>query len=544
MNRLLKKIIVCTILLSIIFPLFFNNKVQSVTNDDGPDVTDSSIDWQFTCYGGEKLGGTGLSESDFSTNEKYGWCEYVKDGVTYVVLAAATHELLKSGEVGEPRYDNLHYFSYYDKIQFKFADESFDSNTYNGIILDSCGASMNPTKFGHAANVQVLDVYFKASTYNEAISGKSVKITMDGTFSENTGTKASKGKEEKIAGVFNTVFTYIGDFFQILQNELGTTLSEEDALKTTYKKSEIETHDYFKDEIDVGSANQSDFKKKSNNNTTKNVLATVTVSDQIDNRSGIKETVFSSSTEIPGLPIDAYSASIGKVKFFDINFFDKNYDNGDENWKFIRQVVSSISHIVLYLSAVLLLTMIIIRGILLVAATMNENPVGAKEAKEIMDNVFKAVIIMASSYFIMTFFEYLYEQLLQLIVSKNTSRYLIRMVVDNVYSFNTNVIGYFKYMSLMPNYIAAVKYTFAYALMSFINFAWFIFMAIRMFIVAIMVMIVPLTAVYEISGRTRRNGFHLDNFLKWETFMGLYLRIVFVPLVLVCSYKILLMIFM
>lgn len=192
------KTLVVAMIVVILFPLFCYNKVIAVTDDDGPDVTDSSIDWQFTCYGGENLGGTGFTESDFSTNDKYGWCEYVKDGVTYVVLAAATHELLNSGEVGESRYDYIHYFNYYDTIQFKFVDESFDSNTYNGIILDSCGASMNPTKFNHASNVQVLDVYFKSSTYNEAISGKSVKITMDGTFSEGSGTESSKsGKGKK-----------------------------------------------------------------------------------------------------------------------------------------------------------------------------------------------------------------------------------------------------------------------------------------------------------------------------------------------------------
>ena len=537
-NNIKIKLLVVTLIVVVLSPIFYCNKVMAVTDDDGPDVTDSSIDWQFTCYGGENLGGTGFTESDFSTNDKYGWCEYVKDGVTYVVLAAATHELLNSGEVGESRYDYIHYFNYYDTIQFKFVDENFDSNTYNGIILDSCGASMNPTKFNHASNVQVLDVYFKASTYNEAISGKSVKITMDGTFSQGAGTESSKsGKGKKVADFFNTLFNGIGDFLVILQDTLGTTLSADDVTKLTYTKSDMEEQDYFKDEIDVGTANQSDLKKQSDNETTKNVLTTKTISDKIDNKSGMKETVFSSDTEIPAIPIDAYSATIGKVKFFDIKFFDKSYDNGDDNWKFFRGVVSTVSHIILYVSAILLFTMIIIRALLLVLSTMKEEPEGARDAKEVMDSVLKAVLIIGYCYLFMALFEYLYEELLQIFIAGNDSRYLIRLVVDGLYSFNTNIVGYFKYMSMMSNYTAVVKYSAAYAAISVVNFVWFFYMVVRMFIVALMIMFVPLTAVYELSGKTQRRGFHLDNLLKWETFMRIYLIFVFSPLVIIGIYR-------
>ena len=41
----------------------------------------------------------------------------------------------------------------------------------------------------------------------------------------------------------------------------------------------------------------------------------------------------------------------------------------------------------------------------------------------------------------------------------------------------------------------------------------------------------------ELSGKTQRRGFHLDNLLKWETFMRLYLIFVFSPLVIIGIYR-------
>ena len=39
-----------------------------------------------------------MTDSDFTVNGKYGWREYEDGGVKYVVIAAATHDMLTSGE--------------------------------------------------------------------------------------------------------------------------------------------------------------------------------------------------------------------------------------------------------------------------------------------------------------------------------------------------------------------------------------------------------------------------------------------------------------
>lgn len=392
-----KKIRLIIILIAVIFFLFSNFKVIAVTDDDGPDVKDSSIDWQLTCYGGEALGGTGFTENDFTTNEKYGWCEYEKDGVKYVVLAAATHELLQSGEVGATRDSKLHYFSYYDTIQFEFVDKNFDNNTYNGIILDSCGASMNPTGYGHADNVQILDVYFKASTYNEKVSGQSVKITMDGTFSQDAGTTNSQSKKDMIAEFFAGIFHGIGDGIQMALNYAGTNMKWKDAKKLTYTKADIEANKKLNKKIQVEDASSEDDDDK--NKKDYKTIKEVNIASTADNRKGQKETIYSSATEIPVMPIDFYSSTIDKVSLFDINFYNTKSSNSNKLWKGIRQFISSASHIAMYIAAALLLSMLIWRSILFVRSALGDNPQGAFESRRIMDNFIKSVLIIRNSIF-------------------------------------------------------------------------------------------------------------------------------------------------
>lgn len=387
-----KKIKFIIVLVAIIFSLFSNFKVMAVTDDDGPDVKDTSIDWQLTCYCGEKLGGTGFTEADFTANEKYGWCEYEKDGVKYVVLAAATHELLQSGEVGATRDSKLHYFSYYDTIQFEFVDKNFDNNTYNGIILDSCGASMDPVGFGHAENVQILDVFFKESTYSEKVSGQSVRISMDGTFASSAGTTNAQSKKNVICEFFAGVFHGIGDGIQMALNYAGTNKKWKDAKKLTYTKADIVADEELNAKIKVedASSDGEDDKNKKDYKTIKEA----NIASTADNRKGQKETIYASDTEIPVMPIDFYSSTIDKVQLFDIDFYNTKSKNSNKTWKGIRAFVASASHITMYIAAALLLTMLIWRSILFVRSALGDNPQGAYESRQIMDNFIKAIFII------------------------------------------------------------------------------------------------------------------------------------------------------
>ena len=251
---------------------------------------------------------------------------------------------------------------------------------------------MNPTGYGHADNVQILDVYFKASTYNEKVSGQSVKITMDGTFSQDAGTTNSQNKKDMIIEFFAGIFHGIGDGIQMALNYAGTNMKWKDAKKITYSKGDIEANKNLNKKIQVEDA-KSDTSNKTEEKDYK-IIKEANISSTADNKQGKKETIYTSSTEIPVMPIDFYSSSIGKVKLFDIDFYNTKSSNSNKLWKGIRQFVSSASHIAMYIAAALLLTMLIWRSILFVRSALGDNPQGAFESRQIMDNFIKAVLII------------------------------------------------------------------------------------------------------------------------------------------------------
>ena len=147
--------IVITIILCMLFILIFSltkKKCTSVEiisnnlivgmNESMPYVEIDNFDYYrlTSYYNGDSMSsgsktGSGKSISDFQINEK-GWYTYKGK----LVLAAATEELLKSGysvRMANVRQDEKHYFRYYDEVTIVI-----DGISYNGIILDSCGASM------------------------------------------------------------------------------------------------------------------------------------------------------------------------------------------------------------------------------------------------------------------------------------------------------------------------------------------------------------------------------------------------------------------
>lgn len=94
----------------------------------------SKVSYRLTSYYSGEAGtgsctGTGLCEKDFQINEK-GWYTYKGK----LVLAGATPYLLKYGYTKK---EGRHYFKYYDEVKL-----TIDGVEYEGIILDSCGASM------------------------------------------------------------------------------------------------------------------------------------------------------------------------------------------------------------------------------------------------------------------------------------------------------------------------------------------------------------------------------------------------------------------
>ena len=133
---------------------------------------------------------------------------------------------------------------------------------------------------------------------------------------------------------------------------------------------------------------------------------------------------------------------------------------------------------------------------------------------------------------------YLYNKLLKIFLNGNNSIYLIRVNVENVYSFNTNVVGYLKYMTLNSNVLASLGYSLLYMIIELINLLWFGVMFARMAIIGILIIVSPYTAVYSKLVRTPTEGNNARNALTFGHFMRVYIVLLFLPLVVAGIQKI------
>lgn len=133
---------------------------------------------------------------------------------------------------------------------------------------------------------------------------------------------------------------------------------------------------------------------------------------------------------------------------------------------------------------------------------------------------------------------YFYKQLLKIFLNGNSSIYLIRANVEDVYSFNTNIIGYMKYMSLNSNILASLGYSFLYMLMEIANLVCFAVMFIRMILIGVLTIVAPLTAVYTMLGRAPTEGQNVRNVFTFGHFMRVYVVMLFLPLVIAGIQKI------
>lgn len=550
-----------------IFVFLFPNQKQygytTHTEDEGPDLEDGSTTWHFTYYSDGNGGlahtnpntGSNFKQDDWTVNETYGWHEWTYNGVTYVVMAAATAEGMEDYEAGNgnPSYSfidrqpNIHYFHYgsaannwkYSTFQFQFVDNS-DDTIYNGIILDTCELALDPSDPGwdglgygtKPENTQWLDVhvelgYPNPDKYNK-FNGKEIKLSSDGRF--NSGTTRSSKRKDSFIKLITGGINLFADTIQIFLNSVVTNNDDMDIL---YSKSDIEDDDILNEQIQVSDADLS------NDNT--NTIKEVDVSAYIDNKRGYKEVVYTKNTKIPIIPADIYSASTNKVNVFDIDFFNPSNNNSNKFWELIKNIVSWFSHIVIYLSAVLILVMLIWRSILLVRSSLGDDPEGASASKKIMDSLLKAICIVAGIYAFMTLMMYFYREILTLVLNGNDSNYLIRVNVDGAYSFNTNFIGYLKYMTLKSNTIATIGSSILYCVGALANAAWYGFMFLRMFIIAGLTIIAPMTAVTSMLERAPRKGFHIENILNLKNWATLYMKLLWIPLFVgVIMYKFLL----
>ena len=556
------------ILLIILLPSILKITYCAYLQDEGPDTCSSK--WYFTYYsdGNGGLARTNpntnqnFKQSDWKVNPTYGWHEWEYKGTSYVVVAAATLEGLdwieSQKRKGDYRYPflskqgDIHYFHYgsaendwtFSTFGFHFVNNN-DNTQYYGVVLDTCEMSMDPdnpawsTSAGDnygakPANTQWLDVhvplgYPETSKYAK-FNGKEIEVTTDGKY---TG-KNSVGKKKWFEGIITGIINF-ADTLQISIESANNLYKQTEDLTLTLSKKEINKNELLKKEINI---RKSGYKIKNSK-----MAKEVTISNNTENKNGETEIVYSENTPIPIVKTDLYSASLNKVELLDINFLDINNSNPNKIWKVIRSVVSAVSHVVMYISAAAIISMIIVRGILLILSIGGNDPEGAARSKTIMDKIVQSICMLAFIYIFMSLMIGLNNQVVNLLGGNNDSVYLIRVNVDEVYSFNTNLIGYLKYLTLNNNATINVGNALMYLLAVMINFLWFVYMCARMVMMGLLIILAPLTAVTNLANIKFKVGTKIINAIHFKNWVTVFLRWLWIPVIFgVIPYRLVLLI--
>ena len=347
---------------------------------------------------------------------------------------------------------------------------------------------------------------------------------------------ATSGNESAGEIILNLLADYvnipIGDIFQSMLDRTGTALTEKEADKILYEVTELkDTSNKFYNEINLIVYNENigtntndntDTGTKINDNTDTKTIKSVPIKSSEKNKNGKSAVVFDASTKIPIIPVDVYSISTTNMGLFDIDFISSNNNNGNKIWKFYRNIVSSVSHAVLYICAALLIGMIITRAILIVISTNTNNVKVVEKSKRIMDDLVQAIIYIVGAYLIVAVMNNFYKVMISFI-TENATNFPLRAEVENIYSFNTNIVGLVRYKTQSSNIGTKFGYSILYLLTVGLNMVWFLAMFIRNFLLGIVVMIAPITGIKKVMGEDAKES--IFQFKGWLKFYSIVLWI-------------------
>ena len=316
----------------------------------------------------------------------------------------------------------------------------------------------------------------------------------------------------------------LGDTIQKTLDQACTNIDEDEANVLLYSRQEFESlNNYFHNDIQVDKA---DSTKKTN------TFAKEDVSNTKENKSGVSEEIFNAGTSIPAIPIDAYTMTASNPRLFNIDFLGVSEKENKNFGDLYRNFINTLSHIILYVCAALLIIMLIWRSILLVTSIYGGNTETAKNSKKIIDNYFTAVLILVGVYLFSTLMVNLYTLANKLITNGVTTYFPIRYNVKDVYSFNTNIISAVRYNTLSTNILDEYMWSLVYLGCAFINLFWFVFMFFRMIIVGGLIVIAPVTAVTTMTNTTQNGQNQGSGLFFINGWIKVFLTVVWVPFIL------------
>ena len=256
-----------------------------------------------------------------------------------------------------------------------------------------------------------------------------------------------------------------------------------------------------------------------------------------ENKSGLKtnmvsEWIFGAKPQIPVIPIDMYALAKGKVEIFDINFLtgQNNKDLHPDNsvWLIIRNFISAVIHVILYLGASILIIMLVLHGISLVKEAIIAERSSPEERKKHIGGIHEmtiAFIKLLGCVLIMGICIFVSDAVFEDMKVTDTMELPIRVNVGsgakdgsgNQYSFSTNIIGYVRFMANIcdPDYIGfKALYTWGYIILVVINVALILVMFIRLIAIILLSLAGPIIAVAGVFNRKELFGLTYQEWAK------------------------------
>ncbi len=235
-------------------------------------------------------------------------------------------------------------------------------------------------------------------------------------------------------------------------------------------------------------------------------------------------------TTIPIIPVESYTIANGQIDLFDINFLNgqnnTNLHSSGSGWLTLRNVVSGIMHVIIYIGSAVLIIVLILHGIALVkdslalkALTPEERAKHSEGLKEFT----KSAIMLVATVVIMGISIFLTETISKSAYPTNPNELPIRVNVgegeedgkNNDYSFSTNLIGYFRFMAQINQPKKSdfkAFYVVMYIFLVFINMALVFIMIVRLIMIAGLSIIGPVIAIANAFNKKDVMGM---TFLSW-----------------------------
>lgn len=254
-------------------------------------------------------------------------------------------------------------------------------------------------------------------------------------------------------------------------------------------------------------------------------------------------------TTIPIIPVEFYSMARGQIDLFDVNFLsgqdNTSLHTSTSKWLILRNFVSAVMHITIYLGAAVLIIKLIIDAIAIVSNSLN--PDKRKEAIVDLNDFVKSAIMLVSTVLIMGICIFLSNSMFNDINTSNVNELPIRVNVGsgkndgtgNKYSFSTNIMGYYRFMAQANRPRTSdlkALYAIIYIVLVVINALQVLVMLVRVIILAILSVLGPIIVIASIFKKKSVCG------MTYQGWIINYLTVSSIQLIIAIVYSIILQI--